>query len=303
MSPTLYREIAEFNHAIRVPMVVKSDLFHIFRADEAWEGGLLKKMSLYRNGFYEIDLTVGDEHIECAVAGSLYRPRGNYLLFVSPHLVQSYEFFGAVPDTRCYMLYFKPEFLGTMFLSQGFPFLEPRPQPVYPLSDARVPLFEDLFDKMLHEYRSNAAGGLEIIRAYLQILLHQSMRLHNETQSVEIIAEPSVSRAVEITRRFKALLQDNSAQGRDLSLQDYAERLNVTPKHLSESVKETLGQTATDLIQEKRLLEAKALLAQTDLSAAEIAWRLAFEDPSNFNRFFKRHIGLTPMAFRQRQAA
>jgi AraC-like DNA-binding protein len=303
MSPTLYREIAEFNSAIRVPLAVKSDLFHIFRADEAWEGGFLEKMSLYRNGFYEIDLTVGDEQINCAVAGNLYQPRGNYLFFVSPYLVQSYEFLGAARNTRCYMLYFKPEFLGTTLLSQGFPFLEPRPQPVYPLSDARVPLFEDLFEKMLHEYRNNAAGGLEIIRAYLQILLHQSLRLHNETQPADIITEPPVSRAAEITRRFKALLQSGLAHEKDLSLQDYAEQLNVTPKHLSESVKETLGQTATDLIQEKRLLEAKALLAQTDLSAAEIAWRLAFEDPSNFNRFFKRHTGLTPMAFRQRQAA
>jgi AraC-like DNA-binding protein len=47
------------------------------------------------------------------------------------------------------------------------------------------------------------------------------------------------------------------------------------------------------------LLEAKVLLAQTDLSVSEIAYQIGKQDPSNFGRFFRTKMGITPKEYRQ----
>jgi AraC-like DNA-binding protein len=64
-------------------------------------------------------------------------------------------------------------------------------------------------------------------------------------------------------------------------------------------VSSTLGQKAHDLIADRLLLEAKKLLRYTDLSIAEVADYLGFEEPTHFGRFFKRKFALTPLEYRR----
>ena len=68
-------------------------------------------------------------------------------------------------------------------------------------------------------------------------------------------------------------------------------------------VKEVSGRTASDHIAEMVLQEAKILLNHTDLSAAEIAYRLRFSEPSSFNRFFRKGSGHTPLEYRMMTAS
>jgi AraC-like DNA-binding protein len=83
------------------------------------------------------------------------------------------------------------------------------------------------------------------------------------------------------------------------SLTDYAQLLNITPKHLTKSVKKATGKTPSELITDKLVLEAKVLLKNTSLSVSEIAYQLNFEDPTYFNRFFKKQTSQTPSLFRK----
>lgn len=82
---------------------------------------------------------------------------------------------------------------------------------------------------------------------------------------------------------------------------EYAAFLNITPNHLNSLSKKKSGKTAGELIRQRVLLEAKRLLAHTDLSVAEIAYKLNFEDNSYFGRYFKKYTGLTPETFRNSQ--
>ncbi|MBL7874446.1 MAG: helix-turn-helix domain-containing protein [Cyclobacteriaceae bacterium] len=82
---------------------------------------------------------------------------------------------------------------------------------------------------------------------------------------------------------------------------EYAALLNITPNHLNSLSKKKSGKTAGELIRQRVLLEAKRLLAHTDLSVAEIAYKLNFEDNSYFGRYFKKYTGLTPETFRNSQ--
>ena len=100
-----------------------------------------------------------------------------------------------------------------------------------------------------------------------------------------------------LTGRFIALLSRYHAEHRDLDF--YAERLGLTPKYLSAAVKADSGRTAPEWISEYVLMEARYYLRYTTLSVKEIAWRLHFANQMDFYRYFQRHSGQTPSAYRE----
>lgn len=81
---------------------------------------------------------------------------------------------------------------------------------------------------------------------------------------------------------------------------DYAALLHVMERRLSEATKRCTGQTASEIIHERVLLEAKRLLVHSQLSISEVAYRLSIDDPAYFSRFFKKHTGKTPGEYKRR---
>lgn len=79
---------------------------------------------------------------------------------------------------------------------------------------------------------------------------------------------------------------------------EYADLLYVTPNHLNALCQEMAGKTAGELIRDRVMLESKRLLVNADLSIAQIAYELNFQDNSYFSRFFRKQSGMTPEAFR-----
>lgn len=80
---------------------------------------------------------------------------------------------------------------------------------------------------------------------------------------------------------------------------DYSALLHVSPYQLNALTKSALGKTCSTLINDHIILEAKRQLLATTNLVNEIAWHLGYEDVSYFIRFFKKHTGYTPEAFRQ----
>jgi len=99
-----------------------------------------------------------------------------------------------------------------------------------------------------------------------------------------------------LTMEFKRLL--NYHVTKDKSVRYYAAELNVTPNHLNKSVKTTLGRSASALIDEMLVLEAKVLMQKKNMSVSEIAFETGFEDVSYFGRFFKKHTGFALTEYR-----
>jgi AraC-like DNA-binding protein len=82
------------------------------------------------------------------------------------------------------------------------------------------------------------------------------------------------------------------------SVSDYASKLAVSPKHLSKIIKHESGKNPSDFIDEMLLMEVQCMLRYTDLSIAEISYQLDFADPSHLTKFFKNHVGITPIQYR-----
>ncbi len=83
------------------------------------------------------------------------------------------------------------------------------------------------------------------------------------------------------------------------AVKEYASRLNVSVKTLSNCISECSDKSALAFINDRILLEAKRLVRHTDLRIKEIAYRLGFEDSSYFVKFFKRNTGYLPSDFRE----
>lgn len=81
---------------------------------------------------------------------------------------------------------------------------------------------------------------------------------------------------------------------------DYADRLNISSKHLNRITRECLDTTSTQLITNRIVLEAKRLLIQTKLTVSQIASELGYADSSYFVRVFKKNTNETPLAFLNR---
>lgn len=105
------------------------------------------------------------------------------------------------------------------------------------------------------------------------------------------------TRKEEVFEEFYEVLMESYQSERSVSY--YAQRLCMTPKLLSNMVKDVSGKTVGDWVEELVILEAKALLNSTNLHLLEIADRLNFINQSKFGRYFKNITGISPKEYRQ----
>ena len=114
----------------------------------------------------------------------------------------------------------------------------------------------------------------------------------------------TVKRSEEITNAYFSLLDkhlEEIVQGRVtemMKLNQIAARLFISHKHLTDTIQQTKGHHPCHFYDLKIIEQAQKMLAETDLSAGEIAGVLTY-DPSNFSKFFRKFTKQTPGAFRQ----
>ncbi len=112
------------------------------------------------------------------------------------------------------------------------------------------------------------------------------------------------TRPEEITSRFldelDRHLHDIVSGKTDIyfEIQDFAGILHIHPTHLSNTIQQTTGKSPCDLGHEKTIAVAKKLLENPELTNSEVAYKLTYE-PTNFTKYFKKHTGITPSAYRK----
>ncbi|GAB7109715.1 AraC family transcriptional regulator [Streptomyces phaeofaciens JCM 4814] len=153
-------------------------------------------------------------------------------------------------------------------------------------------LLSTLLGQLRAEYdRPEQDVSAEILQLLLATMLLQIDRLPHPDSG----ADPRASG--EVYTRFRAELERSYATTRRAA--DYAHRLGYTVKTLTRACTAATGQPVKHVIDGRVALEARRLLAHTDEPVATLARRLGFPEPTNFGKFFTRHTGVTPGAFRQ----
>lgn len=117
-----------------------------------------------------------------------------------------------------------------------------------------------------------------------------------------------ITRKDEITEGFFKLVDAHISElmqgtvNRRFHARDFASMLFIDSGHLSNTLKLTTGKSPCDFMEQRIMAEAEKLLKETTLSVAQIDYKFAYNDPTNFTKFFKGMAGITPLQYRKKLA-
>lgn len=240
--------------------------------------------------------------IVLCINGSGYRRINHHrfqMIEKSVHIIlpgQIHSFSNITNDFEIYILLFERSYLSHSNLQpqvlDNLLNLDADCHPNLKLSNSEFALWMTTFKQINEELRSKKKYHQEIVNASIISLLWQVKR---ETIN-EFSTDRKSNRQQELFTHFKSLIEEHFQSKKNVS--EYANLLNLTAKHLSETVKKLTNHSALYYIHERIIHEAEYLLVYSDSSVKEIAHFLHFENPSHFGRFFKKNKGTTPLKFR-----
>ena len=284
------RSVSEFNNELKLKG------FNVFQIES--DGNATRIYS--RKDFYKICLTTGKSIIH--YADKSFDAEGTVLLFGNPHIPYSWETIST--SNVGYTCLFSEEFLKSDRSEslQHSPLFKIGGTPILKITEQQREFLSTLFQKMIDEQQTNYVYKDDLIRNYINLIIHEALKLQ-PSQNFDQHRNAS-SR---ITSVFLELLErqfpiEDSERPLQLkTAQEYAKNLNVHANYLNRAVKEVTGKPTTVHISERIISEAKALLQHTDWNISDIAYALGFEYPTYFNNFFKKITGTNPKSLRTQE--
>lgn len=286
------------------PLVSGSDrpdggFFAVARLDDLSHESLAATTVYSRKDFYKISLINGDATYYYLDKAYRVKPGEHVVVFTNRETPYRWEVHsGACSGYACMFTedflplhtYLRPSDLA-VFNNDAYTFLR--------LDSRDVSVFESLFQKMMSEQASAYAYKYQLLFVYVLECIHAAMKLVP-------LPEPSGQTAgARLADSFKMLLNDqfpiaNPFQQISLrSPQAFADKLAVHINSLNRALKEATGKTTTQLITERIIQEARALLLHSNFSISQISDCLGFDEPTHFTKAFRKATGETPSALRR----
>lgn len=158
-------------------------------------------------------------------------------------------------------------------------------------------VFDNIFGQIYREFDNEKDSvQADILRNYIRLLLLYFIR---EQISLPIFRNQSDNQDLELVRAFEYMLEQHYNSSPQVAY--YCQSLNVTEKRLQTATRNILDRSPKEIIKDRIVLEAKRLLVYSSDSVKEISFRLGFDEPTNFTKFFKKSTGKSPMDFRSSQ--
>lgn len=247
----------------------------------------------YRGDYYKISLCLrGTAELKANLETYAVGPA--CLILATPDVIK--QWLHLADDYETLSIFFTKDFITTNNAATGkLRFFVAPPRYVLQLSAGQAENLAASFRFLQQKYHTPSPERENILKNILNSLLYEIGALYEGLLPAPLPA--SRPRSQQLAAAFRQLVQAHSATARSVAY--YAAALCVTPKHLTELVKEATGRTASDWIAEAVVLEAKALLQTPGLPIQQVAASLHFADQFAFSRFFKNSTGLSPTAYRQ----
>ena len=170
----------------------------------------------------------------------------------------------------------------------------------FAITEVQAGFITTMFENILAEINTDYLYKFDIIRNYIQLILHEAFKLQPGINEQVNNSKAATRIATQFFHLLNAQFPVESPQQilKLKTARDYAEQLSVHVNHLNSAVRATTGKTTTTHITERIISEAKALLKNTDWNVSEIAYSLGFEYPTYFNNFFKKQTKVNPLYYR-----
>ncbi|HEV2478451.1 MAG TPA: helix-turn-helix domain-containing protein [Puia sp.] len=222
------------------------------------------------------------------------------MIFIKPR--QIVEFKSVEYDEDAFILFVHEDFLNAHPLHSEiakYAFFDYEVNEALHLSPREEQIMWDLFFKIEGEYHDNTDEySKDIILTHLSSMLKYSQRFYKR-QFINR-AELSGKTVSKFNEALAAYFDDGLSEGLP-TVGALASQLNLSPRYLSDLLKQETGKTAIELIHIYLINEAKDRLIADDQSVSEIAYDLGFENLPYFSRLFKKETGLSPNQFKKRQ--
>jgi AraC family transcriptional regulator, transcriptional activator of pobA len=222
------------------------------------------------------------------------------MMFVKPRQIiemKNLEF-----EERGFMLLIHEDYLNGHELHktmQKYGFFDYEVNEALHLSPREEAVIWELYDKIRAEYENNPDEySRDIILGHIASVLMYAQRYYKrQFINRSEVSGKTVTKFNEALGEYysKGLLQTQGLP----SVNQIADSLYVSPRYLSDLLKQETGKTAIDLIHISLISEAKNLLREGRQGVAEIAYQLGFENSSYFTRLFKKQTGLKPLEFKK----
>jgi len=249
-----------------------------------------------RRDFYKIMLVTGKSQVH--FADKVVEVQHHALSFSNPFIPYKWEHLDNV--RKGFFCVFNHHFFHQYGNLNQYAVFQPKGAHLFELTEEHVDRVQAIYERMFEEINSDYLHKYDVLRTLVFELIHFAMKM----QPSEKFDKQLVNASQRISTLFLELLErqfpiDDNHQTVSLrSASEYANQLNVHVNHLNRAVKETTGKTTTTIIAERILQEAKIILKHSSWSVAEIAYALGFTEVTHFNNFFKKHVRLSPLKFR-----
>ena len=221
------------------------------------------------------------------------------MFFINPRQITALD--DIEPKVEGYMMYFHEDFLNGHPLHheiKKYSFFEYETNEALHLSPKEEKIIGELFQKIDTEYCNNQDEySRDIMLSHIDSLLKYARRFYKrQFINRTILSGKTVSRFNELLDNY---FEKGFPEEKGLPTVNYmASQLNLSPRYLSDLLKQETGKTAIDHIHQFLIAEAKNLLTGGDQSVSEIAYALGFEHPPYFSRLFKKVVGVSPNEYR-----
>lgn len=201
-----------------------------------------------------------------------------------------------------WMLLIHPDFLWNTALAvkmKKYEFFEYFVNEALFLSEKEENIINGVIDNIRQEYHSNIDKfSQDIIISLIETLLNYSQRFYERQFITRKIANHQILSKLELL--LDQCIRDANLINKGVpTVQFISEQLNMSPNYLSGLLKSLTGQSTQQHIHEKLIEKAKEKLSTTQLSIAEIAYELGFEQSQSFSRLFRQKTNQSPQEFRR----
>jgi AraC-like DNA-binding protein len=280
-----------------IPENIKNEIghFNVFQ-HEPIEPGKAKTIPYKRRDFYKIMLVIGN--IKMNYADKVVSINKQALFFSNPQIPYNCENLERIED-GCFCIFNQHFFHKFGDLNQ-YAVFQPGGNNIFELTDEQVELIKPIFTKMFAEIKSDYVHKYDVLRNLVFELLHFAMK----TQPIAQFDKQQLNASQRISTLFLELLErqfpidENHSCINLRSASDFASQLNVHVNHLNRALKDTTEKTTSQIIAERFIQEAKILLKHSPWNVSEISYALGFTEVTHFNNFFKKHVQLSPLKFR-----
>ena len=200
-------------------------------------------------------------------------------------------------DTRVCFACFSSEFISRVSYVETYLDFLPMilDNPIMTLQEEVAQLYRNAFSLLIRAYSlPNTLDNKEILMSIFTIFFQGVGELYKRSKPTT--NEP-IKREHELYRQFIQLLMTHYTQEHEVSF--YAKKCGVTPAHFSGAIRKASGHSPLAIITGIIIMNAKAQLKSTRLPVKEIAFSLGFNNLSFFNKYFRKHVEMTPQEYRE----